>query len=154
VREFCNPDDEVVLLAVERPEARHRTGFRAGETITSPMTGSAGGIAGVVTPDVPVFAETGEQALQRQLDETKDYLEGIAAELRTKGHNVRTRVLIHDRPGEAIIEYARTMRPTFIAMLRRTHHSLSEMLFGSVAAHVVRSDVAPVLVVPARREAA
>jgi nucleotide-binding universal stress UspA family protein len=40
------------------------------------------------------------------------------------------------------------MQPAFIAMLRRTHPGVAEVIFGSVATSVMRADVAPVLFVP------
>jgi nucleotide-binding universal stress UspA family protein len=82
------------------------------------------------------------------MDEAKDYLEALANEIRAQGHRVQTEVLIADKPADAIIEYAKEMRPSFIAMLRRTHPSVAELIFGSVAMSVMKADVAPVLFVP------
>jgi nucleotide-binding universal stress UspA family protein len=147
--DICGPEYEVVLLQVEKPHPPQRTGYRPSEAVTAVILGPAGGIAQAAAPDVPVYAETSDQALQRQVSEAKDYLEKLAAGLRQRGHRVETEVLIGDEPDEAIIDYARRTRPTFIAMLRRTHSRLPEFIFGSVASSIVRSDVAPVLLVPA-----
>jgi nucleotide-binding universal stress UspA family protein len=103
---------------------------------------------GVVTPDVPVYDETEDQALQRQISESQDYLEGLAASLRRAGLDVKTEVRTNDHPAQTIVEYAKQMKPTFIAMLRRTHISVGEVLFGSVATQVIQAEVAPVLFIP------
>jgi nucleotide-binding universal stress UspA family protein len=146
--EFCSPEDELTLLTVEKPEAPQRAGYRPSPVVTAAFTGPAGGAIGASAPDVPVYAETGDQALQRQLDESKDYLEGLAAGLRARGYRVDTEVLIDEHPDRAIVDYAREMKPAFIAMLRRTKPTVAELIFGSVAASVMRADVAPVLFVP------
>jgi nucleotide-binding universal stress UspA family protein len=144
LRQLCEREDELVLIKVEKPAAPTRRGYVPGEYVSSPAVG----VTGAVTPDVPVFAETTDQVSQRQLNESKDYLEGLAANLRTAGYKVVTEVLIDEKPAQAIIDYARRTQPTFIAMLRRTHPELAEIFFGSVASSIARSDVAPVLFVP------
>jgi nucleotide-binding universal stress UspA family protein len=123
--QFCGLDDEVVLLKVEKPESPQRGGYRPSAAVMDAITGPVGGFATLAPPDVPFYVETGGQAIQRQLDEAKDYLEGLAGDLRASGRKVETEVLISDKPDEAIIDYAREMRPTFIAMLRRTHPGLA-----------------------------
>ena len=80
----------------------------------------------------------------------RDYLEDRASPLRGRGFKVQTVALTSDKPADAIVDYARRMHPTFIAMLRRSHRTLGEILFGTVAQAVVRAEVAPVLVVPAK----
>jgi nucleotide-binding universal stress UspA family protein len=146
--QICGPDDEVVLLKVEKPESSQRGGYRPSAAVMDAVTGPAGGFATVSPPDVPFYIETGDQTIQRQLDEAKDYLDGLASDLRASGRTVETEVLISDKPDEAIIDYAREMHPTFIAMLRRTHPGIAEVIFGSVATSVMKADVAPVLFVP------
>jgi nucleotide-binding universal stress UspA family protein len=143
-----SPGDSVVLLAIRRPEAPERIGTAPGEAIAGGFAGPSGGVMGVVTPGAPVFAETSEQALERQTDEASDYLEGLAGRLRGAGLQVKTEVRTDTKTAEAIIDYAKVMKPTFIAMVRSTHQSVGERLFGSVARHIVQADVAPVLLVP------
>jgi nucleotide-binding universal stress UspA family protein len=145
---LCEPGDEVVLLKVDRSESPQRGGYRPGVSVMQPIAGSAGAVPSVATPDVPFYVETGDQAIQRQLDEAKDYLEDLAGRLRATGQKVETVALISDNPDVAIIDYARAMKPSFIAMLRRTHPGFAEMILGSVATSVMRADVAPVLFVP------
>jgi nucleotide-binding universal stress UspA family protein len=146
--QFCDPDDEVVLVKVEKPGAPQRGGFRPSAPVVEAITGPNAGVASLAAPDVPFYVETGDQVIQRQVGETKDYLERLAHDLRTEGHAVKTEVLIADKPGEAIVQYARETRPAFIAMLRRTHPSVAELIFGSVASSVMKADVSPVLFVP------
>jgi nucleotide-binding universal stress UspA family protein len=146
--QFCGPNDEVVLLKVEKPEAPQRAGYRASPAVMQAIASPASGVAFSSPPEVPYYVETGDQATQRQLDEAKDYLEGLAGNLRASGQKVQTEVLIADDPEEAIVDYAREMQPAFIAMLRRTQPGLAEVIFGSVATRVMRADVAPVLFVP------
>jgi nucleotide-binding universal stress UspA family protein len=151
---FCDPDDEVTLLKVEKPQAPQRSGYRPSAVVSDTVAATAGGLTRVATIDVPVYAETGDQAVQRQLDEAHDYLEGLADELRYKGFWVNTEVRIDEHPAKEIVDYARHMRPTFIAMLRRTSPTLKELIFGRVASTVMHADVAPVLFIPPAVEAA
>jgi nucleotide-binding universal stress UspA family protein len=146
---LCDPGDRVVLLKVEKPETPQRSGFRPGPVVTQAIVGPFGGATGVASPDVPVYFETGEQTVQRQLAEAQDYLETLASELREKGFQVDAEVLIDDHADRAIVEYARILKPAFIAMLRRTNQGVAERIFGSVASSVLKADVAPVLFVPA-----
>jgi nucleotide-binding universal stress UspA family protein len=154
LEQICSPEDEFVLLMVEKPEATPVRGHAMGSTMTSSGVFPDGigvypdGAPGVAGPGLPIMAETRDQTMQRQVDERKDYLEGLASALRTKGHRVKTEVLLEDKPDEAIVEYARKTRPSFIAMLRRTHPGIRELIFGSIATSVVRADVAPVMFVP------
>ena len=147
---LCSSDDRIILLKVEKPEALQATGVKPGRRMRGSIVGPAGGIRGVVSPNVPTYAETSEQVRDRQIDESKSYLERLASPIRQRGHMVETEVAIGSDVDEAIVTYARRVKPDFIAMLRRTHLGLGERLFGSVATSVVRSEVAPVLFVPAQ----
>jgi nucleotide-binding universal stress UspA family protein len=146
--ELCGPEDEIILLTVEKREAPQRAGYQPSPVVTTAIAGAAAGAISASAPDVPVYVETGEQALQRQIDESRDYLESLAAGLRNRGHRVATEVLIDEHPDKAIVDYARETKPAFIAMLRRTKPTVAELIFGSVATSVMRADVAPVLFVP------
>jgi nucleotide-binding universal stress UspA family protein len=152
--DFSDRGDAIVLLKVEKPHAPQQLGYRPSQVVNEAIVGPAGGMARIKTLDVPVYAETGDQAIQRQLDEAKDYLEALAEELRDRGYAVETEVLIDEHPARAITEYARAMKPAFIAMLRRTNLAMSELIFGSVAFSVMRADIAPVLFIPRTVDAA
>jgi nucleotide-binding universal stress UspA family protein len=147
---ICEPGDEIVLLSVQVPARQARKGSKPGVIVTSSVTGPAGALASSAGgPDIPTFAETYDQTLQRQEDEMRDYLEHHATGLRKRGYETKTVVLIADKPADAILEYARKEKPTVIAMVRRSHRKLGEIIFGSVASDVAKADVAPVLFIPA-----
>jgi nucleotide-binding universal stress UspA family protein len=146
--QFCSPGDEVVLLKVEKPEAAQRAGYRPSPAVMEASSGRQVASPLSLPPDVPYYVETGDQVTQRQLDEAKDYLEGLAGALRSNGQRVQTQVLIADDPEGAVVDYAREMRPAFIAVIERPHPRLAEVIFGSVATSVMRAEVAPVLFLP------
>ena len=150
--DVCDPGDEIVLISVALPPTRRRRGYRAGSIVRSlPIAPGITTGGQTVGPDMPIFAETTTQAEQRQLDELKDYLEHRAEALRKRGYKVSTVVDIHDSPGKAIVAYAKTMRPTFIALPRRSRATaIRSALFGSVASDLVRAGTAPILVYPPR----
>jgi len=149
LEQICSPGDTVVLLSVRKPERPERSATVPGQPVGGAVSGPSGAVLGLVTPDVSVFRETTDQTLDRQTNEARDYLEGLAGGLRQAGLEVETTVIVDDQPGNAIVAYAKKMKPSFIAMLRRTRFGVSELLFGSVATHLVESKVAPVLFVPA-----
>jgi nucleotide-binding universal stress UspA family protein len=119
--------------------------------VTGGITGGAGGgVADASRPDVPLYAETKDQAIQQKVAELKDYLESKAAGLRNSGYQVTTVAEVGDSPAHAIAEHAKVTKPTFIAMVRTTHRSLADRVFGTVAQQVIRSDVAPVMILPSQ----
>lgn len=148
LKEICDTGDEVVLLAVRTPSDPKQIGFAPGRSVRGGFSGPSGPVAGIVTPDAPVFGETKDQAHESQRLEAIDYLEGLAGPLRASGLAVQTEAVVADKAGATIVAYARTMKPTLIALLRRTRLGLSERVFGSVATEVTESQVAPVLFVP------
>jgi nucleotide-binding universal stress UspA family protein len=148
---ILDKDDVVALLWVGKPEAPQRVGALPGKPARGGFSGPSGGVIGVATPDVSVFAETKDQTSERQIAEARDYLETLAETLRQAGIWVSTHALLDEHPADAVVEFARNMKPTFIAMLRRTKFGVGERLFGSAATRVIESEVAPVLFVPAPR---
>jgi nucleotide-binding universal stress UspA family protein len=150
LEQVSNPGDKVVLLSVQKPEAPVKSGSLPGQVVRGGFA-PAGGVTGLVTPPTPVYRETDDQSFERQIHHAMDYLEGLAAPLRKTGLEIRTEVRLDEHPAEAIIAYARDMRPTFITMLRRTRFGLGELLFGNVATRVIESEVAPVLLVPPKQ---
>jgi nucleotide-binding universal stress UspA family protein len=95
----------------------------------------------------PVHKSRNGQARQHQLEELKAFLQDKAEELRQRGFHVRTEFDISPRPARAIIEYARRARPDLIVMIRRTHDP-RRYVFGSVSGEIIKSDVAPVILLP------
>jgi nucleotide-binding universal stress UspA family protein len=95
----------------------------------------------------PIPGSRHGKSRQQQLTELHAFLEGKAEELRQSGFHVRTEFDINPRPARAIIEYARRAKPNLIVMLRRTHDP-RRYVFGSVSSEVIKSDVAPVILLP------
>ena len=149
VRELCEPGDEVFLLSIDAPAESLQRGFRPGRVIRGGVGGqSGGGVSYTSRPDMPTYAETKDQTIQRQLDEMQDYLLSKSSALEKAGFRVEIGMEIAERPAEPIVDIARRINPTFIIMVRSTHPSVGERLFGTVPQHVIRENVAPVLILP------
>ncbi|MGE0056637.1 MAG: universal stress protein [Dehalococcoidia bacterium] len=95
----------------------------------------------------PGFAEDETQALQRLVDEGRDFLSAVSASLSAKGLKVEVDAVIGDDPAKEIIKYAKDNDFTFIAMATHGRSGIRDIVQGSVATEVVRSGVAPVLLV-------
>jgi nucleotide-binding universal stress UspA family protein len=89
-------------------------------------------------------AESRTQALAQLEHDLKDYLQQEAREL--TGVTVETRVEFADDVGEAIVARARATHPDLIAMATHGRTGLGHLLVGSVCEQVIRSGVAPVVV--------
>jgi nucleotide-binding universal stress UspA family protein len=89
-------------------------------------------------------AESRTQALVQLERELQDYLQQEAREL--TGVTVETRVAFADDVGGAIVARARATHPDLIAMATHGRTGMSHLLAGSVCEHVIRSGVAPVVV--------
>jgi nucleotide-binding universal stress UspA family protein len=141
LHEVCAENDTIVLFSAQKPRSPVQTGFVAGRGIQDTEA------FGLVNPDLPVF-EAEDQSFAEQFGETKDYLERLAAPLRDAGFNVRTEVSLDEHADEAIIQFARDFKPTFIVLSRSTRLQPAERLFGSVTTRVIESNVAPIMLVP------
>jgi nucleotide-binding universal stress UspA family protein len=141
----CEKGDEIILLSVAEPERELQIGLRPGRVVR----GSFGGVAtGFARPDMPIYGETADQALQRQLDELESYLTPRARALEAEGFSVDLAFEISRDPAAAIVEVAKKVKPTFIVMARTTHPGIGQRVFGTVAQQVIREDVAPVMILP------
>jgi nucleotide-binding universal stress UspA family protein len=140
--------DEVILLSIEERAQQMQRGVRPGRIVRGPVGGPAGGVVGGALPDLPVYAETSDQAMQRQLDEMEGYMRPKARDLENQGYRVSMAFEISDAPADAIVDFARQCKPTFILMSRTTKPGIGQRVFGTVAQHVIRADVAPVMIVP------
>jgi nucleotide-binding universal stress UspA family protein len=98
-------------------------------------------------PVDPVLVETEGQAIQRVIDERKEALARYAAPLHAAGLEIEYNVVLGDDAAETIIRFAREHRPDFIAMATHGRSGLNQLVQGSVASEVVRSGVAPVVLV-------
>jgi nucleotide-binding universal stress UspA family protein len=149
VSDLCDKGDEVILLSIAeeaRPPVRR---MRPGRVIVGGEGGPAGGVSGAARPDLPVYAESYDQTVQRQLNELEDYLRPKARELEAQGFHVSMAFEINDDPADAIADVARRAKPSFIIMVRTTHPGIGQRVFGTVAQQVIREDVAPVMILPA-----
>jgi nucleotide-binding universal stress UspA family protein len=137
---------EVTLFAVgEPPQATRRR--RAGPSQPTPL-GAAG--VGVLGPAPPRYAETRDQAVQREEYELLEYLGSLSASLRETGSSVNVAARLGE-PEREIIDFAREGGFDLIAMATHGRSGLSELVQGSIAAAVVKSGVAPVLLVRPRK---
>jgi nucleotide-binding universal stress UspA family protein len=137
----------VTLLAVGRsPQATKRSGAGAGLVIppTSPEVA-------VLEPAPPIYAESRSQAIQRREHELQEYLESVSGPIRETGSQVRTVVRMGE-PEKQIIDFAREGGYDLIVMATHGRSGLSEFVQGSIAEAVVKSGVAPVLLVRPRKQ--
>jgi nucleotide-binding universal stress UspA family protein len=137
---------EVTLLTVgERAKATRRR--REGVPRPVPTGTTFGGIVAGAVPATPArYAETKDQATEREEHELLERLERPRQALRAKHETVRTAARIGD-PAEEIIDFVRHNNIELIVMATHGRSGLSERLHGSVTEKVLRSGVAPVLVV-------
>jgi nucleotide-binding universal stress UspA family protein len=134
-------DDVIVLLTVLRyPEARRRgAGYE--------LPGAAGTLLTSLEPVLPAYAEDEGQAIERTRAEAFEYLEDHALFLRNEGLSVQMQVVFDNDAAHGVIEFARELGPLFIAMATHGRGGIDHALHGSVSEQVVRSRVAPVLVI-------
>ena len=139
------PDAEFVLLRVGNlPHSQLMAEPGAPAVGAAP---AGGGTSGVVVNLPPTqYAETKEQAVERVDAELHDYLRAIKQRL-PAGVACRDEVVLDDQPQSAIVRFAITEDPDLIVMATHGHTGLLRVLFGDVAESVVRSGVAPVLLV-------
>jgi len=142
----------VTLFLVVEPVSATPTASRGISEVTA--GGAAGAATGatmraeaILRPDEPRWAESKGQAIQRVEAEGRDFLAGVAHQLREKGIEVDEQVVMGEEPAAAIIAFARRADVDIIAMATHGRSGLREVVQGSVAAEVVRSGVAPVLLV-------
>jgi len=140
----AEPGAEFTFLAVA-----HEPGVHA-QTRGAPRLFSAGQIYSGGYPRIdqaPVrYPETKDQAVERTRAELEDYLLSLAGRL-PPGAKVRVEAHISDQPARMIIERAREERPDIIVMASHSREGLMRVFLGSTAEEVMRSGVAPVLVV-------
>lgn len=138
---------EVELFAVGRPESAHDTPSHSTYGEITPQATSTGVPLSVPLPSAGIAprVETRVQALDRLEAELRHYLQGQAA--RMAGVNTSITVELDDDPARAIVARARRTRPDLIAMATHGRTGLKHLLAGSVCEAVIRSGVAPVLVI-------
>jgi nucleotide-binding universal stress UspA family protein len=138
---------DVELFRVGNPHDARDTPLRAEYGELAPMATSTGTRVSVPLPSEQsaLRVETREQAIDRIDANMREYLSKRAAEL--PGINTTIAVDIADDPAQAIIAHARRVRPDLIAMATHGRSGISQLLTGSVCESVIRSGVAPVIVI-------
>ena len=82
----------------------------------------------------------------QQRDAALAHLSALADELRGSGTRVETRVVVHDRPAQAILDEADAQRVDAIALSTHGRGVVARRLLGSVADKILRGAAVPVLV--------
>jgi nucleotide-binding universal stress UspA family protein len=140
----------VELFRVARLDRAHDTPGKVVSHEIAPVATHTGTQLRVPLPSALVAppVETREQKIARIEAHFRDYLLDHARGL----ENVPTTVAvaIADDPGAAIIAHARATRPDLIAMATHGRSGAGHLIAGSVCEKVVRSSVAPVVVVRPR----
>ena len=136
----------VELFSVGRLGQAHQTPTAYGPRDPIPVAAPSGTRLNVplLNEVLPPMAESRSQAMARIEDALRDYLNGCAHEL--EGINTEIVVDVADDPAAVIIERARKEQVDLIAMATHGRTGLNHLLAGSVCEQVIRSGVAPVLV--------
>jgi nucleotide-binding universal stress UspA family protein len=140
----------VELFRVARLDRVHDTPARDDFREIGPVAAPTGTQLRVPLPSALVVrpVETREQKISRIEAHFRDYLLDRAREL--DGIPSTVAVAISDDPAAAIIARARASRPDLIAMATHGRSGAGHLLAGSVCERVIRSGVAPVVVVRPR----
>lgn len=137
---------EVTLFTVgDPPKATRR--HRAGPSRPMPL-GATG--TGFVEPAAPRYVETRGQAVERGEQELMGEIAGMAAPIRETGSHVRVAARLGE-PARQIIDFAGEGGYDLIVMATHGRSGLSELVQGSIAEAVVKSGVAPVLLIRPRK---
>jgi len=136
------PDAEVVLFAtVGSPD-----GIARAVDVRVPGTSVYNSDPIVGRTPALTMVETKEQAIERRVTEMREYLLDLGHRL-PAGTTFRAEVHVSSQPGAAIVKQAMTESPDVIVMATHGRTGLVRTLFGGTAEEVVRSGVAPVLLV-------
>jgi nucleotide-binding universal stress UspA family protein len=147
VAKIARPLDAAVeLLIVGQPDQAHSTPIHSSMIEMTPMATASGTRVSVPPPfaQVAPAAESRAQAVERMEATLHDYLAKHAHEL--DGVDTQIRVEFADDVAGAIVERAHQTHPDLIAMATHGRTGLNHLLAGSVCERVIRSGVAPVLV--------
>ncbi|MHB8377958.1 MAG: universal stress protein [Dehalococcoidia bacterium] len=137
------PDVEFRLVGIaSEPHGRARTSRHPMPVAATVMSGAPVVVPGAPTP----IAETKAQATERALTDVKEYLDEVAARF-PPGARVHTEAHVGNDPGAAIVQWAMGEHPDVIVMATHGRGGLSRALFSATTEQVVRSGVAPVLLV-------
>jgi len=99
----------------------------------------------------PVQTKAMLEHLQKELEETPDYLELKAQPLRDKGLDVEC-VVLQGTPTQAIIDYAHDNDIGLIAIATHGHSGLRHITLGSTAEYVLKHAGLPLLMVTPKKQ--
>lgn len=134
------PDVEFRFVSiVDEPQGR-----RVHAPSEAPTAAVLGSRAVVIQRPGATAAETKAQAVQRAMDDAREYLGRLAAQL-PEGTRVRCEAHVADDAGGAIVRTALQEQPDVIVMATHGRTGVVRTIFGATAEEVVRSGVAPVL---------
>jgi nucleotide-binding universal stress UspA family protein len=138
----------VTLFMVGKPPSATRESgtIRQPVPVTTSLPGAAP--SGVIPVQTAGYAENRDQAVERGENALIDALGGAAQQLSRSRAHVEVKVAFGD-PAREIISLATKEGFDVICMATHGRSGLREVLHGSVTEAVIRSRVAPVLVVPA-----
>ena len=138
----CMPTVEFVLVRVaDLPEGQAQ---KPGPPPSASVVVS--GATTVVQPADSPIVETKSQAVERTLAEMGDYLRDVATRL-PPGPAYRFEARVSDDAAAEIIRLALVEQPDVIVIATHGRTGVVRALFGATAEEVVRSGVAPVLLV-------
>ena len=137
------PAAEFIFLAVAHEPGTRLKSTRMRRTV---ITGQDYTAAVALGPAAPQYAETKSQALQRRRGELEDYLLGLAGKL-PKKTKVHVESHIANKPAKTIIDAAKADKVDVIVMATHSRKGIKRVMVGSTVEEVIRSGVAPVLVV-------
>ena len=139
------PSVEFTLLSVaHEPDAKLRTRGLPRPILVSGAMGANARV--LLNRTDPTFAEDKTQAIERRISELEDYLTGLAHQL-PAGISCHVEAHVADNVAQVIVDRAREAQIDVIVMATHSRGRIVHALFGSTAEHVVRSGVAPVMLV-------
>ena len=146
--EFLDQGNAEATLFIVSDEPQPTRRKRAGLQQPVPIGVSAAGpnIDRVLPAAPPRYAESKGQAVDRVEHELLEYLTDRGRSLAKLGNSVDAAVRIGE-PAKEIIAFAKRERFDLIVMATHGRSGLQKTLHGSVTSEVIRSGVAPVLVV-------
>ena len=92
----------------------------------------------------------GRDAVSREIDEDKAYLEAVRTRLAAEGLRVEAELAYGD-PADEIVKWVTTRGCDLVAMSTHGHRFISDMLYGSPAESVRHRVDVPVLLLKARK---
>ena len=139
------PSVEFTLLSVaHEPDAKLRRRGLPRPILVSSVMGTSARV--LVDRTDPTFAEDKTQAIERRISEMEDYLTRLAHQL-PAGISCHVEAHVADNVAQVIVDRAREEQADVIVMATHSRSGIVHVFFGSTADQVVRSGVAPVLLV-------